>query len=180
MNIAMPLPAAGVIVLPLFFSLSILADEPQLKQRPPLPANGASGYRVAQGQRIAVKFLNTVTTRGSEGDRLFMQTTFPVTAANRIVIPARSYIDAEITAIGRADRSKGRAELHVRLGQLTLPSGVQRPLRGEADVSHPTGIIAAAFTMRGPDVMLVPGTTAEIVLVDALLFGAEEIETKRR
>jgi hypothetical protein len=172
----MPLPAAGVILLSLSFSFSILADEPQLKARPPLPA---SGYRVAQGQRIPVKFLNTVTTRGSEGDRVFLQTTFPVTAANRIVIPARSYIDAEITAIGRADRGKGRAELRVRLGQLTLPSGVQRPMRGEPDVSHPTGIIAAAFTMRGQNVMLVPGTTAEIVLVDAILFRTEEVETQR-
>jgi hypothetical protein len=179
MNIAMPLPAAGVIVLSLGFSLSILADEPQLKQRPPLPPNGTSGYRVAQGQRIPVKFLNTVTARGSEGDRLFLQTTFPVTAANRIVIPARSFIEAEVTAIGRADRGKGRAELHVRLGQLTLPSGVQRPLRGDPEGSRPTGIIAAAFTMRGSDVMLVPGTTAEIVLVDAILFRAEEVETQR-
>lgn len=174
----MPLPAAGVILLSLTFSFSILADEPQLKQRPPLPANGASGYRVAQGQRIPVTFLNTVTTRGSEGDRVFLQTTFPVMAANRIVIPARSFIDAEVSAIGRG--AKGRAELRILLGQLTLPNGVQRPLRGDSEGSRPMGVIAAAITMHGSDAMLVPGTTAEIVLVDAILFRREEVETQRR
>src|SRR5438034_524108 len=152
MIIAMPLPAAGVILLSLTVSFSILADEPQLKARPPLPTNGASGYRIAQGQRIPVKFLNTVTSRGSEGDRVFLQTTFPVSAANRIVIPVGSFIDAEVTAIGRANRAKGRAEVHVLLGQMTFPNGVQRPMRGESEGSRPTGIISAAFTMRGADV----------------------------
>src|SRR5258706_15402487 len=123
MKSAMPLPAAGVILLLLTFSFSILADEPQLKARPPLPTNGASGYRIAQGQRIPVKFLNTVTSRGSEGDRVFLQTTFPVRAANHIVIPVGSFIDAEVTAIGRANRAKGGPGGQARLGKMTPPHG---------------------------------------------------------
>src|SRR5258708_23910876 len=116
MNIAMALKAAGVIFLSC--SIPFFADEPQLKERPPLPPNGATGYRVAQGQRIAVKFLNTLTTRGQEGDQVFLQTVFPVSAANRIVIPARCYIDAEVKGISQLDRVKVRPELWVRLGRV--------------------------------------------------------------
>jgi hypothetical protein len=169
MNIAMPLPAAGVIVLSLSFS--ILADEPQLKTRPPLPT---TGYRVARGQRIPVKFVNTV--RAWEGSRVLLETTFPVTALNHIVIPPHSFIDAEITV---ARCTKSRAELRVLLGQLTLPGGVQRPFRGDPEGSHPSGFIVAAFTKSGSDAMVVPGTTADIVVVNDILFRAEEIETQR-
>jgi hypothetical protein len=176
----MPLKAAGATLLALF-SISLLADEPQLKQRPPLPPNGTfTGYRVAQ-ERIPVKFLNTVTIHGPEGDLVFLQTTFPVmTVGNRIVIPARSYIDAEVTTIRPSRRVKGRAELYVRLGQLTLPGGAQRPLRADSEAAHPAGIIEVPFTMRGGDVVVVPGTTAEIVLVDAILFRTDEVEPPRR
>jgi hypothetical protein len=176
----MPLKAAGATLLTLF-SISLLADEPQLKQRPPVPPNGTTGYRVAQGQRIPVKFLNTVTTRGAaEGDRVYLQTVFPVSAANRIVIPTGSYIDAEVTSIRPAGRDRGRAELHVRLGQLTVPGGVPRRLHADPGSAGPSGTIAAAFIRRGPDVVLAPGTTAEIVLQDAILFSLEEIAPRAR
>ena len=175
----MPLKAAGVLLLASTFSL-LAGDEPQLKARPPLPPNGASVYRIAQGQRIPVKFLNSVTTRGTEGDRLFLQTVFPVSAANRIVIPARSYIDAQVTSIHRLDRGRDRAELYIQLGQLTLPGGVQRALRTDMEGARPNGIIAAVFTTRGGDVILAPGTTAEIELVDPTLVSADEVHKERR
>ena len=173
----MPLKAAGVILL-LGFSLRA-GDEPRLKPRPPLPSNGVSEYRIAQGQRIPVKFLNSVTTRGTEGDRLFLQTVFPVTAANRIVIPARSYIDAQVTSIHRAT-TRDRAELYVQLGQLTLPGGAQRPFRTDVEGVRPTGIIAAVFISRGGDVILAPGTTAEIQLVDPIVLSQDDVSKERR
>jgi hypothetical protein len=127
-------------------SVSLMAAAPQLKQRDPLPLNGVTAYRVDQGQRMPVKFLNTVTTRGAaEGDRLYLQTVFPVAVAGRIVIPTGSYIDAEIISVSRAGRSRGRAELDVRLGRMTLPNGMERQLNAG-------GWMRAAVTRRGPDI----------------------------
>ncbi len=187
----------------MFLCCCVFADEPQLKHRDALPEDGSPGYRVRQGQRIPVQVLNTLTTRGaSDGDRLYLQTVFPVLVSGRIVIPVGSYIDARVTEIRRPGRVKGRAELRVRLEELTLPNGVQRPLRADLakvgaenptisssegfvkgaakslPLSCPSGLIATALIVRGPDVILVPGTTAEVVLQDAIVFSEQDLEQR--
>ena len=163
--------AASVLVL----CLLLAADEPQLKRREPSPQNGAGQLRISEGQRIPVKLLTTVTA----GDaRVYLQTVFPVVAGNGIAIPAGTYIEAEITDLHRAPRVKGRAEMEIKLARLMLPDGEERHPRadrpsGTAKPACPAGTIAAPFTMRGGDAVLTPGTTADIVLRDAVVFGVE-------
>ena len=153
-------------------SVWLTAAEPQLKQRDPLPLNGVAAYRVDQGQRMPVKFLNTVSTRGAaEGDKLYLQTVFPVAVSGRIVIPTGSYIDAEVIGVHRAGRKRGHAELEVRLGRVTLPNGTERQLNA-------SGWLRAAVTRRGPDLLLVPGTTTDIVLRDPIVFPIEEVRSR--
>ncbi len=190
---SMPLIAAAIL---LFCPAATWIAAPlQLKSRDPLPANGSSEYRVKQGQRIPVKFLNTLTTHnGSESTPLYLQTLFPVTVNDRIVIPAGSFIDAEVTEVHKEKGGKGRAELLVKLGQLTLPNGVQRQLRATLEnaktdpkgkgpprplpVPNPMGMIAAVFAVRGADAVFAPDTTAEIVLQDPLVFPAEDVQNR--
>jgi hypothetical protein len=185
---SMPLKAAALLLF--CPAASLLASPLQLKPRDPLPANGSSEYRVKQGQRIAVKFINTLTTRnGAETSPLYLQTIFPVTVSDRVVIPAGSYIDAEVTEVRKEKGGKGRAELFVKLGRLTLPNGVQRPLRATLEnatgekskgptrplrAPAPMGMIAASFAIHGSDAIFAPDTVAEIVLQDPIVFPADD------
>ncbi len=193
----MPLKTAALL---LFCPAAMLIETPiaaplQLKPRDPLPADGSSEYRVKQGQRIAVKFINTLTTRnGAETSPLYLQTIFPVMVSDRVVIPAGSYIDAEVTEVRKEKGGKGRAELFVKLGQLTLPNGIQRPLRATLEnvtagdkskgptrplrVPAPMGMIAAAFAIHGPDAIFAPDTIAEIVLQDPIVFPADDRQNR--
>lgn len=165
--------AASVLVL----CLHLAADEPQLKRREPPPQNSAGQVRISEGQRIPVKLLTTV----APGDaRVYLQTVFPVSAANGIAIPAGTYIEAEITDLHRAPRVKGRAEMVVRLARLTLPNGEERHPRTDrastsAKPACPEGAIAAPFTMRGGDAVLTPGTMADIVLRETLVLGVDTV-----
>lgn len=182
----MPLKAVPVTLL---CSILLSADEPALKRREPLPPECASGYCVRQGQHIAIKFLNTLSTRNAQGDRLYLRTVFPVTASGHVLIPVGSYIDAELLGMNRAGRTRGRAEFYIRMGTLTLPNGVQRQLHASLEKlpepdrkpvppSCPLGMLAAVFTMHGPDIVIAPGTTAEIVLQDPIVFRPEEVQNR--
>jgi len=163
--------AASVLVL----CLHLAADEPHLKRREAPDQNSSGQMRISEGQRIPVKLLTTVTA----GDaRVYLQTVFPVVEGNGVALPAGTYIEAEITDLHRVPRVKGRAEMEVRLARLMLPDGEERHPRadrpsGAAKPACPAGTIAAPFTMRGGDAVLTPGTTADIVLRDAVVFAID-------
>lgn len=200
----MPTSFTALAVLVLLSLVGPAAAQPELKHRDPLPVNGTTEYRVEQGVRIPVKLLNTVHTRISDsGERVLLQTVFPIMAARRVVIPAGSYIDAELIGLRRVGHAKDRAELLVKLDALTLPDGIERKLRSdpaaggsrdESNSSHadaakgqkatrefcPHATIAAAFTMHGPEAVFVPGETADVVLRDPILFTPEEVGAKPR
>src|SRR5690242_7370808 len=113
----------------LFFAVCLAADEPQLKQRAPLPQNGVTEYRIEQGKHIPVRLLNTISIRtGDQDGRVYLQTVFPVVVSDHTIIPSGSYIDAKLIELRRTAQGKGRAELFLRLGRLSLPNGGQRQL----------------------------------------------------
>lgn len=93
------------------------------------PASEAA-YTVPPGTKVPLSLINTVSTKHSEkGDRVYLETAFPVVSANRIVIPAGSYVAGTITQIKKPGRVKGRGELYVRFDSITLPNGVTRDFR---------------------------------------------------
>jgi hypothetical protein len=105
-----------------------LAQEPAAK--PP------ADYTVPPGTRIPLGMINTVSTKHSvEGDRVYMETEFPILANGRIVIPPGSYVAGTLTQVRRPERrtkdwhGKGRGELFLRFDSLTLPNGVTRDFR---------------------------------------------------
>src|SRR5262245_13316478 len=63
------------------------------------------------------------------GDPVYLQTSFPVVAGNRIVIPPGSYVSGTVTDVKRAGKVKGRAEIHLRFDSIMLPNGVVREFR---------------------------------------------------
>jgi hypothetical protein len=93
-------------------------------------AGAATDYNVTAGTRVPLALINSVSTKHSaEGDRVYLQTVFPILANNRIVIPAGSYVIGTVTEVKRPGRVKGRGELWVRFDSLTLPNGVTRDFR---------------------------------------------------
>ena len=71
-------------------------------------------YLIETGTRIPLGLLNSVSTKHSaEGDRIYLETVFPILANGRIVIPAGSYVAGTVTEVKRPGRVKGRGELFV-------------------------------------------------------------------
>lgn len=93
------------------------------------PAKPAT-YVLEPGTRIPLSLINTVSTKYSaEGDRVYLETAFPITLGNRVIIPPGSYVQGTITEVKRPGRIKGRGELYLRFDTLTLPNGVTRDFR---------------------------------------------------
>ena len=87
-------------------------------------------YPVPAGTRVPLVMINSVSTKhAAEGDRVYLETSYPILAGGRVVIPPGSYVAGTITASKRAGRVKGRSELYVRFDSLTLPNGVTRDFR---------------------------------------------------
>lgn len=87
-------------------------------------------YTVETGTKVPLSLLNSVSTKNSaEGDRIYLETIFPILANGRIVIPPGSHVTGTVTSVKRAGRVKGRAELFVRFDSLILPNGVVRDFR---------------------------------------------------
>jgi len=81
-------------------------------------------YIVPSGTRLPLILHNAVTTRNAKpGDPVYLETLFPVVVDSRILIPAGSYVQGDITEAKRPGRGKGVGEIRVRLNSMILPNG---------------------------------------------------------
>jgi hypothetical protein len=119
------------------FGLALaLAGQDQVPQDQPAapPAAPAAAaptpYVVETGTKIPLSMINSVSTKHTvPGDRIYLETVFPILANGKIVIPPGSYVAGTVTDSKRPGRVKGRGELYVRFDSLTLPNGVTRDFR---------------------------------------------------
>lgn len=89
-------------------------------------------YSVAPGTHILLNMINSVSTKQAVvGDRIYLETAFPVLINGHIVVPQGSWVTGTITEVKRPGRVKGRGELQVRFDSLTLPNGVSRDFRAD-------------------------------------------------
>src|SRR5438874_11537768 len=92
--------------------------------------SAAEDFVVEPGSKIPLSLINSVSTKHSaEGDRVYLETVFPILVNGKIVIPPGSYVAGTVTQVKRPGRVKGRGELYVRFDSLTLPNGVTRDFR---------------------------------------------------
>ena len=100
-----------------------------------LPAQTKS-FTIETGTHVPLSLINSVSTKNAiPGDRVYLETVFPILADGRIVIPPGSYVMGTITEIRRPGKVKGRGEFHLRFDSLTLPNGTTRDFR-----AHVTGL----------------------------------------
>jgi hypothetical protein len=137
----------------------------------PEPAQHAGSnekIRIPSGTRIGVVLENGISTRSAKpGDSVYLQTSFPITQSNRIVIPVGSYLRGELLQSKRPGRVKGKGEFRLRLDTLIFPngytvnlnaaprsadSGGKETMDSEGKVTGPSG--------KGKDVGTVVSTTA--------------------
>src|SRR5689334_5719565 len=112
----------------LMLSSAAFAEEPNASAKTEEAKTDA--FIVTPGTKVPLSLLNSVSTKHStEGDRVYLETVFPILVNGRIVIPPGSYVAGTVTQIKRPGRVKGRGELYVRFDSLTLPNGVTRDFR---------------------------------------------------
>lgn len=94
---------------------------------PPPPSGEIT---VPAGTHIPLSLINSLNTKSSgEGDRVYLQTSFPITVEGRIVIPRGSFVSGTVTEVKRPGKLKGKGEIFLRFDSLTLPNGVTRDFR---------------------------------------------------
>jgi len=107
----------------------LLATGALCAQEAASPVGGS--YTVEVNTKVPLALINSVSTKHSaEGDRVYLETVFPVLVNGRIVVPVGSWVTGTVTQVKKPGRVKGRGELYVRFDSLTLPNGVTRDFRG--------------------------------------------------
>jgi len=87
-------------------------------------------FQVETNTHIPLSMINSVSTKtATPGDRVYLETVFPIMVGGRIVIPPGSYVAGTITKVERPGKVKGRGQFYLRFDSLTLPNGVTRDFR---------------------------------------------------
>src|SRR2546427_3637810 len=133
---------AGAVccLIAISFPTRLLAQQPEGPQsdapppvapKPVAPQAGSNEkITVPAGTRVGVVLQNGISTRSAKpGDSVYLQTSFPVTQNNRVVIPVGSYLRGALLESKRPGRVKGRGEFRLRLDTLILPNGYTVDLR---------------------------------------------------
>ena len=103
-------------------------SEAGLIPRQELPADAVV---LPRGTRVPLAIINSISTKNSApGDKLYLQSVYPVVVDGRILVPPGTYVSGVVTAVKRPGRVKGRGELHLRFEQMILPNGVIRDFTG--------------------------------------------------
>lgn len=95
-------------------------------------AQPVTDFVVTPGTRILLNMINSVSTKQAQiGDRLYLETAFPIVSNGKIVIPQGSWVTGTISAVKRPGKVKGKGELEVHFDSLVLPNGVSRNFAGD-------------------------------------------------
>ena len=223
------------------------AARPSLTQQPPQPQETSTRptlasataprppaedeFIVTSGTRVLLHLRNAVDTKHSAaGDRVYLETSYPVYVNQHLVIPQGSYVMGTVVEAERAGKVKGRASLNIRFDSITLSNGVTRDFRSRVGSSDGANVneegrikgdsgkgsdtrtvatttaagagigtiagaakgaplkglgigsaagaaagLAGVLLSRGPDVILRPGTSVEMVLDRDIHFNADEL-----
>jgi type IV secretion system protein VirB10 len=92
--------------------------------------DGGGTYIVKSGTKVPLALINSVNSKHSAaGDRIYLESVFPILVDGKIVIPPGSYFAGTVTQVKRPGRVKGRGEIFLRFDSLILPNGVTRDFR---------------------------------------------------
>jgi type IV secretion system protein VirB10 len=132
------------------------------------------------GTQIPLILQNTINTRNAQkGDRVYFETLYPIIHEGKVVIPVGSYVRGTLTQAKRPGRIKGRAQIHVRFDDMTLPNGYTVDLNaslanagttGNQEVDRAEGGVKSGGS-KGEDVTTVVKTTGTGTVLGGLSTG---------
>lgn len=103
-------------------------ETPGLRQREQPPEDSVI---IPRGTRVPLVLINSVSTKhAAPGDRVYLESVYPVAIEGKILIPPGTYVSGSVTEVKRPGRVKGRGELYVRFEQMILPNGTIRDFTG--------------------------------------------------
>ncbi len=112
-----------VLFVLLLAALVSAQSTPAAKPDPAATA-AATELTIPAGTKVPVALKHAVSSKGThEGDGVYAETTFPVVANGRVLIPAGTFVQGRISHIQRGGRLKGRAEVLMHFTTLIYPSG---------------------------------------------------------
>lgn len=115
-------------ILAPFLAVALWGQNPAPEAKADQPAE--KKFRVESGTRIPLTMLNSVSTKHAvEGDRVYLETLFPILVDGKVVIPPGSSVAGTVTSLKRPGKVKGKGELYVRFDTLILPNGVSRDFK---------------------------------------------------
>lgn len=122
----------------LFVSVWLAAgQQTDLKQRP-VPDAASASFQVDAGTHILLRMVNAVSTRQAQvGDRLYLETAYPIFSSGRMLIPEGSWVMGTVSAVTRPQRRKG-GQLQIHFDSITLPNGVSRKFHSDLGAIDPT------------------------------------------
>ena len=145
------------------------------------PSSNSGDFTIQAGTKVPLSLINSVSTKHSEaGDRVYLETAFPVLVNGRIVIPVGSWVMGTVTEVKKPGRVKGRGELYIRFDNLTLPNGVTREFRSrmggmdadsQGQLDRAEGVVKSEGNKAG-DVRTVAETAAAGTSVGAIAGNA--------
>ena len=126
------------VVVPCLLAASVLAQsDPKPVTSAPAAAPAAAATQelvIPAGTKVPVALKHAISTKGTRtGDAVYAETTFPVVANNRVLIPAGTYVQGRISEIQRAGRLKGKAQVLMHFTTLIYPSGYTVILPGAVE-----------------------------------------------
>src|SRR5580698_2556813 len=88
-----------------------------------LPFAGTAA-EIPQGTHVLLRMVNSINTRtAGDGDQLYLRTASPIAIDGHILVPEGAYVQGVVSRARRSGKVAGRAELAIRLENLTLPDG---------------------------------------------------------
>jgi type IV secretion system protein VirB10 len=156
-------------------------DQPQLKEGSD-SATSANKAIIPSGTKVLMVMKNTVTSKNArQGDGVYLETTFPVVEAGRVVIPAGTYVQGVVDSVRRSGRVKGRAEILLHFTTLIYPNGYTVLLPGSVNsadgndgqrVKDEEGTVQADGT-KGRDAATVATTAGTGAVIGGLSEGGK-------
>ncbi|MGH9580401.1 MAG: hypothetical protein ACRD2R_05360, partial [Terriglobales bacterium] len=137
---------------------------------------------VPAGTTVPLVLKHAISTKSAKvGDHVYLESTFPVTLDDRVVVPAGTYVQGVVSSVKRSGRIKGRAELLLHFTTMIFPNGYAVTLPGALEslpgaetqeIKDEEGTIQAQGT-KGRDVATAAGTAATGTLIGAAARGGK-------
>ncbi len=99
---------------------------------PAAPQSPADGGRISvpADTTIPIMLITPINTKSAYvGASFYCESVYPITVANRIIIPKGSSVRGTITQVVRPGRVKGKALIGLRFDEMVLPNGTTVQLR---------------------------------------------------